>query len=292
LKVKYSGGDKLFLIIDYILVTIVVIATLYPFLYVLSSSISDPDLVMRGQITLFPKGINFEAYKLVLKEKDIWVGYYNTLWYVFVGTSINILMTTLAAYPLSRKKFAARNTVMMIMAFTMFFGGGMVPTYILIKNVGIMNSRWAMVIPGAISTWNLIIMRTFFENIPESLHEAAFIDGANDLKILAKIILPLSKPVIAVMILFYSVGHWNSFFNALLYLNTDKLYPLQMVLRKILIQYDVGDMMQGVKEDRGAMVGQSIRYATIVISILPIICIYPFMQKYFVQGVMIGAIKE
>lgn len=287
---RLTAGDRIFLIVDYIILLFVMIITLYPFIYVVSASISDPGALARGEVWLLPKGFSLDAYRRVFDNPQIWNSYYNTIWYVVVGTAINLFMTIITAYPLSRKSFSGRSTIMMLIAFTMFFGGGMVPTYLLIKELGLLNTRWAIVLPGAISTWNLIIMRTFFESIPESLQEAAIIDGCNDISILARIVLPLSMPVIAVMVLFYAVAHWNSYFNALLYLNDQKLYPLQMVLRQILIQLEGNEMIQDLTEGREAT-SQTVRYATIIVAIVPIICVYPFLQKYFVKGVMIGAIK-
>lgn len=287
-----SLGDKIFLVIVYTLIMFVVIITLYPFIYILSASLSNQDAVIKGEVWLFPKGFSLDAYKIVLKTKEVWVSYYNTIWYVVVGTLFSVFLTTITAYPLSRKKFAGRNVIMMILAFTMFFGGGLVPTYLLVRSLHLINTRWALIIPGALSTWNIIIMRTFFEGIPESLFEAAIIDGCNEVKILYKIVLALSMPVIAVMILFNAVGQWNAYFGALIYLNDQKLYPLQMILRKILIQYDSTDMIKnGADIDKIRVVGESVRYATIIVSTLPILCVYPFLQKYFVKGVMIGAIK-
>jgi len=287
---RLTTGDKVFLAINYIFIFFIICATVYPFVYITSASISDTGPLGRGEIWLLPKGFNLDAYKLVLADPKIWAGYYNTIWYVVVGTSINLFMTTLTAYPLSRKKFAARNTIMMFIAFTMFFSGGLVPSYLLVKELGLMNSRWALVIPAAISTWNLILMRTFFENIPDSLHEAATIDGCSEPKILLRIILPLSMPIIAVMVLFYAVAHWNSYFSAMMYLNGEKYQPLQIILRKILIQYEAQDVLQDVNQGRD-VVGQSVRYATIMVATIPILVIYPFLQKYFVKGVMVGAIK-
>ncbi len=288
---KLSVGDKAFYVADYILVSMVICITLYPFLYIISASFSDATALGRGEVWLLPKGFSLVAYKLVIENNRIWTSYYNTIWYVVVGTAFNMIMTTLTAYPLSRKKFSARDKIMMFIAFTMFFSGGLVPTYLLVQTIGLINSRWSLVIPAAISTWNLILMRTFFEGIPESLHEAATIDGCSEFKIMFKIFLPLSLPVMAVMVLFYAVAHWNSFFSALMYLNDQDKYPLQIVLRKILMQYDQGDdMLQNITKGRD-VVGQSVRYATIVVSTVPILLVYPFLQKYFVKGVMIGAIK-
>lgn len=287
---RMSKGDKAFLIADYIIVTLIVCAMIYPFLYILSGSISSPEAVNRGQVWLLPVGWSTEAYKTVLSDGEIWSAYGNTLFYVIFGTLFGVFLTVITAYPMSRKKFGARNVIMMIFAFTMFFSGGLIPTYLVVKTLHMVNTRWAMIILPAMSVWNMIIVRTFFENIPETMFEAATIDGCNDLQILFKIVIHLSMPVIAVMILFYAVGQWNSYFLALVYLNDDNLQPLQMILRKVLIQFDANSMMKNGIEKK-TIIGMSVRYAVIIVSTLPILCVYPFLQKYFVKGVMIGAIK-
>lgn len=292
-KPKLSRADRTFNIINALISAIVLLITLYPFIYIISSSVSDPAALDRGEVWLLPKGFTLQAYRTVLGNSELWTDYGNTLWYVGVGTLLNIVFSTLLAYPLSRRKMAGRGFITGMVAFTMFFSGGLVPTYLLVRDLHLLDTRWALVIPGLVSTWNMIIMRTFFENIPESLHEAATIDGANDLVILMKIVLPLSKPVIAVMILFYAVGHWNAYFSALLYLNTAALYPLQMYLRKIVIQSDLSSQLGSTALDPMVeAMGASIKFATIVVSTVPILVVYPFLQKYFTAGVMIGAIKE
>ena len=290
LRNRLSIGDKVFYIIDYIFVALVAIVALYPFIFIFSASVSNSAALGRGEVWLLPRGFNTDAYEIVLEDKAVWSSYGNTIWYVVVGTAINMVLTTFTAYPLSRKNFSGRNKVMMFIAFTMFFSGGLVPSYLLVKKLGLIDTRWAIVIPAGISTWNLIIMRTFFESIPQSLHEAATIDGCSELRIMTRIFLPLSLPVLSVMVLFYAVDHWNSYFSALVYLNDQKLYPLQMHLRKILIQYNQNEMLQELTQGRD-VVGQSVRYATIIVSTVPILLIYPFLQKYFVKGVMVGAIK-
>ena len=290
LRNRLSIGDKVFYIIDYIFVALVAIVALYPFIFIFSASVSNSAALGRGEVWLLPRGFNTDAYEIVLEDKAVWSSYGNTIWYVVVGTAINMVLTTFTAYPLSRKNFSGRNKVMMFIAFTMFFSGGLVPSYLLVKKLGLIDTRWAIVIPAGISTWNLIIMRTFFESIPQSLHEAATIDGCSELRIMTRIFLPLSLPVLSVMVLFYAVAHWNSYFSALVYLNDQKLYPLQMHLRKILIQYNQNEMLQELTQGRD-VVGQSVRYATIIVSTVPILLIYPFLQRYFVKGVMVGAIK-
>lgn len=287
---RRSTGDTVFMVVNYSFIALVICLALYPFIFILSASISDPTALGRGEIWLLPKGFSLNAYNMVLKDPQVWSSYYNTIWYVLVGTVVNIIMTTLTAYPLSRPNFSARNKIMMFIAFTMFFSGGLVPTYLLVKTLHLINTRWALILPVAISTWNLIIMRSFFEGIPISLHESATIDGCSETKIMIKIFLPLSLPVMAVMVLFYAVGHWNSYFYALMFLNDDKYAPLQLLLRKILIQFEQNDMLSDVSQGR-EMVGVSVRYAIIIVSTVPILLVYPFLQKYFMKGVMVGAIK-
>ena len=242
---------------------------------------------------LRPLGLNLKAYKLVLDNPMIAIGYRNTLFYVTVGTALNILMTSLAAYGLSRKNVFWRNPILFLIIFTMFFSGGLIPTYLWVgNNLGMLDKPWALIIPPAINTWNLLIMKTAFESVPVALEESARLDGANDFHILFRIIIPLSLPVMAVMVLFYAVYHWNAYFNALVYIRTRDLYPLQMILRDILISNNVASMTTGVSGGDVEPIGETIKYATIVIATIPILLIYPFLQKYFVKGAMIGAIKE
>lgn len=269
----------------------VIIITLLPFIHVAAMSLADPFKAMREEIFLIPWGINLDAYKLVFQNSSFITAYLNTFWYTGVGTLVNVALTVLLAYPLSRKEFILRRPLMLAITFTMFFSGGLVPTFIIVSRLGIYNTRWALILPTAISTWNLIVCRTFFEGIPESLVESAKLDGASEFFILRKIVLMLSLPIIAVLVLFYAVGHWNSYFSAVLYLSDTKLQPLQIYLRRVLIQATSemgGDMKEGF--DRDLAVHQ-LKYAAIIVSILPIIVLYPFLQRYFVQGVMIGAIK-
>lgn len=292
MAIKESRSDKIFYIIVNIILAIAMIITLYPFIYTLSSSISDPYAVAKRQIVLLPKGFSLESYKMVLDNPEIYRYYYNTIWYVVVGTSINLIMTLIAAYPLSREKFFLRDHIMMFISFTMFFSGGLIPTFLLVRGLGLYNTRWAIVLPTAVSVWNVIITRTYMQsNIPDSLWESATIDGANDLVILCKITLPLSKPILAVILLFSAVSHWNSYFPALIYLADKDLHPMQLFLRRILliVSEDLVASAQGTSE-RSA-IGEQIRYTVIMVTIIPIICVYPFLQKYFVKGVMIGAIK-
>ncbi|WP_062104504.1 carbohydrate ABC transporter permease [Bacillus niameyensis] len=293
MKIKQSLGERLFDFCNVLFMIVLILVTLYPFLYVLFSSISDPGLLAQNTGILYkPLGFTFKAYKLVFENPMIMIGYMNTIFYVVVGTAVNILLTSIGAYALSRKNVMLAKPIMMMIVFTMFFSGGLIPTYLLINELGMMNTRWSLIIPNAISVWNLIIMRTSFKGIPESLEESARIDGANDFTILFKIILPLSLPVIAVMILFYGVGHWNSYFSAMIYLRDNSLWPLQLVLREILITNSTDGFITGVGGGDRYPIGETVKYATIIVATLPILFMYPFLQKYFVKGVMIGSIKE
>ncbi|CAN7445713.1 carbohydrate ABC transporter permease [Paenibacillus sp. LjRoot56] len=289
---KLTRGERTFGYFNILFMLILCAVTLYPFLYVALASLSDAtSLLQQRGIMLKPAGFDLGAYKAVFENPMIVKGYQNTLVYVFLGTAINLLMTAIGAYVLSRPNLYFKNIIMFFIVVTMVFHGGLIPSYLLVNDLGMMNTMWAILIPGAINTFNMIIMRTSFQGIPVSLEESARMDGAGDWKILFRIVIPLSMPVIAVMILWYAVGHWNSYFNALIYLRNREAYPLQLVLREILISNNTDSMMSGGGDDKYA-IGETIKYAAIMVSTLPIICLYPFLQKYFVQGVMIGAIKE
>ncbi|KRE96692.1 sugar ABC transporter permease [Paenibacillus sp. Soil766] len=289
---KLTRGERTFGYFNLLIMLVLCAVTLYPFLYVALASISDAtSLLQHRGIMLGPAGFDLDAYKAVFKNPMIVKGYQNTLLYVVLGTTINLFMTAIGAYVLSRPNLYFKNIIMFFIVVTMVFHGGLIPSYLLVNDLGMMNTMWAVLIPGAINTFNMIIMRTSFQSIPVSLEESARMDGAGDWKILFRIILPLSMPVIAVMILWYAVGHWNSYFSALVYLRNREAYPLQLVLREILISNNTDSMMAGGGDDKYA-IGETIKYAAIMVSTLPIICLYPFLQKYFVQGVMIGAIKE
>ena len=265
--------------------------TLYPFIYVVSMSISDPFSVLSQTVWLLPQGLSFAGYELVVSDRWLWISYYNTLWYAGVGTSINVLLTVMTAYALSRPKFMIRKPLMFFIAFTMFFGGGFIPLFILVNKLGLYNTRGSVVLPTAMSAFYVIVARTFFmSTIPESLHESATLDGANEVTILRRLIVPLSKPVVAVLALFYAVGHWNSFFYAMLFLPDKRLQPLQLYIMNVLIQSSGGLQYLADWSDRGAMFIQ-LKYVVIVVAIVPIICVYPFIQRYFVRGAMIGALK-
>ncbi|MCJ8010263.1 carbohydrate ABC transporter permease [Paenibacillus sp. KQZ6P-2] len=297
--VKETRGDKVFLICNYIYVFLAFLIVFYPLVYIVSASISDPKYVGSGEMWLWPKGITFDGYKRVFQTTSIWTGYGNTIVYTVVGTAINLVVTLPAAYALSRRDFVGRTFFTGMFMVTMFFGGGLVPTYLLIKKLGMINTMWAIVIPSAASIWNIIVSRTFFQSsIPSELQEAAQIDGCTNMRLFIKIILPLSMPIIAVMALFYGVGHWNGYFSALIYLNDADKYPLQLVLRQILVLQEMsaqggGAMSAATAEamNNKAEIAALVRYAVIIVATIPIIVIYPFFQRYFVQGVMIGSVK-
>jgi putative aldouronate transport system permease protein len=292
--VRKTIGERCFDFINSIFMIIFMFICFYPILHVLSASFSDPSRLMSHQgPLLWPLGFTLKGYKLVFENPNIISGYKNTLLYLTVGTSINILMTSMGAYVLSRKNVMFGRPMMFIITFTMYFGGGLIPWYLLMKNLGLIDNIWAMVLPGAISTYNLIVMRTSFMAIPDSLEESARIDGANDFVILFRIILPLSKAVLAVMVLFYAVGYWNSWFNAMLFLKSRKLFPLQLILREILITNSKDTMMQQmISPTEKDLYKDLIQYTTIIVGTVPIFFVYPFLQKYFTQGVMIGSLKE
>lgn len=291
--IRKSHGENAFNLINTLTMLIMIIITLYPFIYVIFSSLSDSYmLTSHTGALLWPKGFTFGAYEMVFKNPNIIGGYANTLFIVIAGTAVNLFMTSLGAYVLSRKGVPWTRPVMLLITFTMFFSGGLIPMYLLVNNwLHLGNTLLAVIVPSMISTWNLIILRTSFSGIPDGLIESARIDGAQDFTILFRIVIPLSLPVMAVMVLFYGVGHWNSWFNAMIYLRDRELFPLQLILREILIQnstaYMSGDAMAGDME----AVGESIKYATIIVATLPILVVYPFLQKYFVKGVMIGSVK-
>lgn len=292
--VNQSLGDKLFGWVVYALLALICVIVLYPLIFVLVASFSSPGAVMRGEVWLWPKDMTWIGYKKIFQNAEILTGYANTLLYTVIGTAINLLLSIAAAYPLSRKDLYGRNVISGMMVLTMFFSGGMVPTYLLIKDLGMLNSMWALILPGAISVYNGLIMRTFFQNgIPQEMQEAAAMDGCSNIGTLVRIVLPLSMPIIAVMILFYSVGHWNAYFSALMYLTDREKYPLQLILREILIQGQMQEM-QGVGDNvlaETVMQSEAIKYAVVIVANLPVLLLYPFLQKYFAKGVMIGAVK-
>ncbi len=291
MKKKGLTEDHIFAGAAYLLTGIMAVACLYPMWHVVMASFSDPiELMRHSGVILKPLGHSLEGYRVVLQNPNIPKSYFNTIFYVLAGTSINMLLTTMGAYALSRKGFLFRRTLTLLIVFTMYFNAGLVPNFLLVKGLGMYNSILALLLPGAISTWNLIVMKTAFQSIPVSLEESARLDGANDFTILFRIFLPLSKATVAVMILFYAVGHWSSWFHAMLYLRDRAKFPLQLIMREILISNSANG---NASADSDVMFLQEVvKYATIVVSTVPILFIYPFAQKYFMAGVMMGSVKE
>ncbi|MCD5324582.1 MULTISPECIES: carbohydrate ABC transporter permease [Pontibacillus] len=291
---RKSREDKIFDVLNLFLLSGLMLVVLYPLYFVVIASISNPDYVYNGEVWLWPKEITFEGYQRIFQDGRIWTGYKNTIVYTVVGTFVNVALTLMAAYALSRKDLAGRNFFMFMFLFTMFFSGGLIPTYLVVKNLGLVNTMWALILPKAVAVWNLIVAKTFFQStIPDELLESAQMDGCSNTKFFFKIVLPLSKPIVAVMVLFYAVTHWNSFFDALIYLNDEELYPLQLVLRSILIQNEASASMLGDVESFAAQqrIADLIKYGVIIVAAVPLLILYPFIQKYFVKGAMIGSIK-
>ncbi|GIP00409.1 carbohydrate ABC transporter permease [Paenibacillus lautus] len=287
-----SVGEKLFDVFNYILLTVITLCTLYPLIYVLFASLSDPTRYMQHSGILWkPLDITFNAYRLVFDNPMIIQGYLNTFLIVSGGLVLNIILTAFGAYALSRKGLRYRKQLMLFIVFTMFFSGGLIPLYFTVKGLELTNTLWSLIIPQAISAFNLIIMRTAFEAVPDSLEESAKIDGANEFVILFRIMMPLCMPVIAVMLLYYGVSHWNSWFQAMIYLQDRSLYPLQLVLRELLLLNDASSMASGASGGEVAVIGETLKHATIIVATVPILLVYPFLQKYFVKGALIGAIK-
>lgn len=289
-----STGDKIFIVSVYAILSIILVIVLYPLIYVVSASFSDPQAVISGKVVLWPVDVTLRGYQAVFKNPKILTGFANSLFYMFVGTAINLVMTMLCAYPLSRKEFAARNKIAALFVFTMYFSGGLVPSYMIVSKLGLINTRWAMLIPTAMSTYNMIIARTYMVNsIPDELYEAAQLDGCSPFKYLLKVIVPLSKPIIAVLALYYGIAKWNNYFDAMLYLNDTSKWPITMVLREILIQNQIDPTMLTDASALSKLQGMTelLKYSVIVVASVPVLMIYPFVQKYFVKGVTIGAVK-
>ncbi|MDF2923496.1 MAG: binding-protein-dependent transport system inner rane component [Paenibacillaceae bacterium] len=293
MKQKRGMGELIFDSANGVFMGLLSLSAVYPLLYILLASLSDSGELLKHRGLLFaPIGFSLEAYSLVFQNPMIAIGYRNTLVILIVGTFINITMTAFGAYGLSRKNVLLKKPILLMIVFTMFFSGGLIPAYMVVRDLHMLNTLWSIIIPSAVNAYNLIVMRTFFLSLPDSIEESAKMDGANDFTVLFRIILPLSMPIVAVMILFYGVGHWNAFFNALIYVRDRNLYPLQLVLRDILINNSTDNMSADAMSMDKLAISESIKYATIIIATAPILFMYPFLQKYFVQGVMIGAIKE
>lgn len=294
MRIRESAGNRLFDAIVSALLFLALLIVLFPILYIVSASFSNPRAVIAGRAWLLPVEPTLVAYQAVFRNSFIVGGYLNSLFYVVAGTSVSLLLTILGAFPLSRKEFYGRRVFMGIFVFTMLFSGGLIPTYLLVKSLGLNDTRLAMILPNAMGIWNVLITRTYFQsNIPDELYEAAGLDGCGDMRFLSTMLLPLSGPIIAVMTLYYAVGIWNSYFDALIYLKRSALYPLQIVLRNILIinQIDANTMRDVEELARRQGLAESLKYALIVVASAPLLIVYPFVQKYFIKGIMIGSLK-
>jgi len=291
---KLSGSDRLFSGFCTFVLTLVTLSVLYPLIYIVSASFSSPLAVMQGRVWLFPVEPTLEGYLAVFRSSRVPLGFMNSLFVMIVGTAINVVLTTTLAYPLSRKDLYGRGLFMGLITFTMLFSGGLIPSFLLIRSLGMFNTYWAIIIPGSVGVFNVIVARTFFQStIPHDLHEAAELDGCSDFRFFIKIVIPLSAPIIAVLTMFYAVGHWNSYFNAMIYLRDPAKHTLQLVLRDILIISEMGDDMLGEVSAQVRQEGlvQLIKYSLMVVASLPMVIMYPFIQKHFVKGVMVGAVK-
>ncbi|MGG4048806.1 sugar ABC transporter permease [Paenibacillus sp. SSG-1] len=291
---KEARADRWFTLLNYAVLSIILIVVLYPLIFVVSASFSSSTAVLSGRVWLWPVEPTLEGYRAVFKNAMVVKGFLNTMFYTVAGTGINLVFSVMAAYPLSRKDFRGRNGFMLLFVFTMMFSGGLIPSYLLVKDLGMIDTVWAMLLPAALSVWNVIIMRTYFQTtIPDELLEASQLDGCSDLRFLLRIVLPLSGPILAVIALFYAVGHWNQYFNAMIYLKRAELYPLQLVLRDILVQNEVNIDMLGDAKTAAARQGlrELLKYSLIVVTSFPLLVVYPFVQKFFVKGVMIGSLK-
>lgn len=293
-KIKRSWDDRLFYILDTLFLYFMILIVILPLMHVISVSLSNPSAVSAGKVLIFPVGFSLNAYHTLINTKSIITGMTNTVFYTVAGTILNIFMTIICAYPLSRKTLPGRKFLLWIFTFTMMFGGGLIPSYLNIRNLRLLNTRWALIIPGAMSVWNMIITRTFFMNtIPDELIEAGEIDGASDFQCFMRLVLPNSITIVAIMALFYAVGHWNQYYTAMLYLNDPELYNLQLVLRNIIASTQA--LMEQTDNiaaaEKTAETIEVLKYAVIVFASLPIMIFYPFVQKYFVKGVMVGSLK-
>lgn len=300
---KHRKKLKMFDVMNTIFMLLLVVVILYPLYYTVIASLSHYSAVAKGEVVWKPIGFSLESYQLVFQNRSVWTGYMNTIFYTVLGTLFNLYLTIPTAYVLSKKNMPLRNQLMTFFLITMYFGGGMVPSYMLIKNLGLINTRWVLILTGGLSVYNMIVSRTYFStSIPDSLYEAAEIDGAGEIKKFLSIAIPLAKPIIAVMVLYYAVGHWNSYFNALLYVSNRDYEPLQAVLRRILILNETAldsliasgnateeELMDATKKME---IAYTMKYAVVFIASAPMLIIYPFIQKYFAKGVMIGAVKE
>lgn len=292
--IKGCFSDKIFDVLNTILLFVILTLVGYPLLIVISSSFSEPTALLAGKVWLFPVNPTLAGYKAVMNHDQIWSGILNSVYYTVVGTAINMVFTVLAAYPLSRKDLAVRNFVSFMFAFTMWFGGGLMPSYLLVRDLGLYNTRWALLLPGAMSVWNMIIVRTYFQNsISESLFESARLDGCDDFKYLLRIALPISMPTLAVVTLYYAVGHWNVFTSAYIYLRDQSLQPLQVILREILLLSQLQEVSVDAtaSESNAQQMSELLKYSLVIVASLPMVILYLLIQKHFTKGVMVGSVK-
>jgi len=290
--------DKILSALVYAFLSLVLLVVAYPLYFVVIASISDPIMVNTGKVWLYPRGITLLGYQKIFVHEELLRGYRNSLMYMVAGTTLNLVLTLTAAYSLSRRDLVGRNGFMAFLTFTMFFHGGLIPTFLLVRSLGLYNTFWVMILPNAVGVWNVIIARTFFQsNVPQELLDAAVIDGCSDFKFFLRVVLPLSAAIIAVMMVFYAVGHWNAYFNGLIYLKSKERFPLQLILREILIQNQFNEEMaqemvaDGESVIQAQMIAEAIKYGIIIVASLPMLILYPFVQRHYVKGVMIGAIK-
>lgn len=288
---KESWQYKLFKIFNVTVLLLIVFVTLFPFFNILAQSFSSEAYINAGKVSLWPKGFNMETYKVIMSDSMFWINYKNTVIYTVIGTLISLVLSTMIAYPLAKKRLKGRRFLTMFFVFTMFFNGGLIPNYVLVTSLGFGNSIWAIVIPNAISVFNMLIMRTFFENIPDELEEAAIMDGSSTFGILFKIVLPLSKPILATMMLFYAVTHWNSWFPAFIYFTEKELFPVSIYLRNMIKGAEASVGTGATSADNLVQISANIKSVTMVLTVLPILLVYPYIQKYFVSGVMLGSVK-
>jgi putative aldouronate transport system permease protein len=286
-----STGEKIFSFFNHCFLGLLALSALYPFIYILAASLSDPGAVSGGRVFIFPEGFTFDAYRQVLKEPNIWIAYGNTLFYTVAGTLVSLAVTVCGAYPLSKKRLMGRKFVGFFVAFTMWFGAGMIPFYLLIRDLRLLNTRTGIIIAFAVTTFNMILLRTYFQSIPDSIEESATIDGANDIQILIKIFLPLSVSAITTIGLFYAVGRWNGYFWSMILLRDESKIPLQVLLKRLIVEMNPTTDTISLSDAAPGYSQETVIYSTIVVAVLPIICVYPFIQKYFVKGVMVGSIK-
>lgn len=292
MRYRLTFGEKVFDALNYIVLLIACAAVMLPFLYIIASSLSSPEALIRGEVTFWPKGLNLTNYQVVMENKVFWRSFGITLFIVIVGTAVNMFMTVVTAYPLAKQGLKGKNIILLLIVFTMIFQAPMIPTYLIVKNLHLLNTVWALIIPGAISAFNMFICLTFFRSLPEELFEAARVDGMKEFSILWRIAVPLSTPIMVTLILFYAVSHWNNYFSALLYINDFKQRPLQLYLYNLIAQFNMNEEMASLVESNVVLSPQGLQMATILVATVPILLVYPFIQKHFIKGALIGSIKE